>query len=146
MDLSELSKPFPASSIHWRIGSFTRDNAKASALAYLDSRDVMERLDKVMGPENWQCRYPFIGCCEVGLRINNEWVWKANGAGETKVEAEKGQYSDAFKRAAVLWGIGRYLYDLPAIWMPVENKRFSKQTLSELTQRLESWQKHKFGE
>jgi hypothetical protein len=28
--------------------------------------------------------------------------------------------SDAFKRAAVKWGIGRYLYRLPNVWAPCE--------------------------
>lgn len=86
------------------------------ALAYIDARDVMDRLDWVVGPANWQDRYPFVGCCEIGIKVGGEWLWKSNGAGVTQVEAEKGQYSDAFKRAAVLWGIGRYLYDLPNKW------------------------------
>lgn len=144
--LDKLSAPFPPAKVHWRIGSMTRDQNKATALAYLDARDVMERLDVVVGPQYWQCRYPFAGCCELGIRFDHEWIWKANGAGETKVEGEKGQFSDAFKRAAVLWGIGRYLYDLPVIWMPIENKRFSKETLTELTNRLTKWQAQRFKE
>jgi len=131
----ELSKPFPAERIHWRIGSTNkkkviRETGNQSAkptkgipLAYIDARDVMERLDFVVGPGNWQCRYPYQGCCEIGLRIGppTEWIWKSNGAGVTDVEAEKGQYSDAFKRAAVLWGIGRYLYDLPNTWVDLDD-------------------------
>ena len=88
--------------------------------------DVMKRLDDVMGLE-WQCRYPFEGCCEIGLKIDGEWVWRSNGAGETQVEAEKGQYSDAFKRAAVLWGIGRYLYYLPNVWVPINEYKQLKE-------------------
>src|ERR1700710_2501614 len=42
----------------------------------------------------------------------NRWVWKWDTGSESKVEAEKGQASDSFKRAAVKWGIGRFLYDL----------------------------------
>lgn len=120
MELSKLATPFPAEKVHWRVGATTKDKDKGIALAYIDARDVMERLDTVVGPGGWQCRYPFSGCCEIGILVEGEWVWKANGAGETDVEGEKGQYSDAFKRAAVLWGIGRYLYDLPNQWMPLK--------------------------
>ena len=122
MDLSKLKTPFPVHKIHWRVGATTADKSKGIALAYIDARDVMGRLDEVCGPENWQCRYPFVGCCEVGIKVDGEWIWKANGAGVTDYEAEKGQYSDAFKRAAVLWGIGQYLYDLPNEWVPIIQK------------------------
>jgi hypothetical protein len=55
-----------------------------------------------------------------GEPVGPKWVWKANGAGETQVEGKKGEYSDAFKRAAVMWGIGRYLYDLPNVWVNLD--------------------------
>ena len=44
-------------------------------------------------------------------RPNPSWVWKWNMGTESDFEAEKGEASDAFKRAAVLWGIGRFLYE-----------------------------------
>jgi len=139
-----LSSPFDPTKISWRIGARTMDKSKGIALAYLDARDVMQRLDTVVGPENWQCRYPFAGCCEIAILINNQWVTKSNCAGETDVEAEKGQASDSFKRAAVLWGIGRYLYDLPFIWVDLEKGSFSKQTQQNLTERLANWQDQYF--
>jgi hypothetical protein len=95
----------------------------------------MNRLDDVCGAAGWQCEYPHAGgktICSIGIKIDGEWVWKADGAGDTDVEAEKGAISDAFKRAAVKWGIGRYLYDLDAPWVPCETyesggkKRWSK--------------------
>lgn len=150
MIISDLKKPFPPTAISWRVGATNSDKSKGIALAYLTARDVMERLDSVCGPENWQCEYPFPGCCKIGIRINDEWIWKANGAGETQVEAEKGQYSDAFKRAAVLWGIGQYLYDLPNAWVDLEQKGRSqvitKEAKADLTKRLGQWQNTKFGE
>lgn len=130
MNLSELKKPFPEANVHWRVGSTNKRNKKEGdplkgiPLAYIDARNVMERLDFVVGPERWQCRYPFPGCCEIGLKIDGEWVWKSNGAGVTDVEAEKGQYSDSFKRAAVLWGIGQYLYDLPNEWVELTGNNY----------------------
>lgn len=120
----QLAAPFPVSRIHWRVGARTKDKSKGIALAYIDARDVMKRLDDVVGGLNWQNRYTHVTdkgvVCEIGIRVNDEWLWRANGAGDTQVEAEKGAMSDAFKRAAVLWGIGRYLYALPNTWCELE--------------------------
>jgi len=130
--LKRLAEPFPVNRIHWRVGVTTQDKKKGIALAYLDARDVMKRLDDVCGIY-WQCRYPFTGCCEIGIhesilgggdKVGDPWLWRANGAGETNVEAEKGQFSDAFKRAAVMWNVGRYLYALPNVW--VELNQYKK--------------------
>lgn len=142
MNLEDLKKPFPPEAISWRVGSTNADKSKGMALAYIDARDVQDRLDAVCGVAGWQCRYiPMHDkktVCEIGIRIYNngsaeigtigellsprpfEWVWKADGAGDSDVEAEKGALSDAFKRAAVRWGIGRYLYDLDCPWVTLE--------------------------
>lgn len=160
MIISDLKKPFPPTAISWRVGATNSDKSKGIALAYLTARDVMDRLDSVCGPENWQCEYPFPGCCRVGIKCGDEWVWKANGVGDAVIRdgakeeeqsmKEKGNYSDAFKRAAVLWGIGQYLYDLPNAWVDLEQKGRSqvitKEAKADLTKRLGQWQKTKFGE
>ncbi len=117
--IEQLKEPFDPNVLHWRVGATTSNKDKGIALAYLNARDVMKRLDDVVGAENWQCKYPFVGCCELSIRIDDEWITKSNLAGETQVEGEKGQASDAFKRAAVLWGIGRYLYYLENVWHPI---------------------------
>jgi hypothetical protein len=123
LDLKALAAEFPKEAISWR--AQTVSNGAALALAYIDARDVMERLDAVCGAGGWQARYPHANgktCCEIGIKINDEWIWKANGAGDSDVEAEKGAFSDAFKRAAVMWGIGRYLYDdrFKGVWAKCE--------------------------
>jgi hypothetical protein len=129
MDLQQLSAPFDPSKVSWRVGATTKNKSKGMALAYIDARDVMERLDDVCGIGNWQCKYSHAGqktICDIGIRINNEWVWKANGAGDSDVEAEKGAASDAFKRAAVVWGVGRYLYDIKSPWVELNQyKQFA---------------------
>lgn len=132
IDFEDLAAPFPVDKISWRVGSTNKKAeikrtgdqqahaTKGIALAYIDARDVMERLDAVCTPANWQCKYSHAGqrvICEIGIRVDSEWVWKANGAGSTQVEADKGAASDAFKRAAVLWGIGQYLYNLGSTWV-----------------------------
>lgn len=125
IDFDRLASPFEPSKISWRIGSVSEKDGKSRgmALAYIDARDVMERLDEVVGPEGWQNDYPHAGSktvCRIGIFINGAWVWKSDGAGDTDVEAEKGSLSDAFKRAAVRWGIGRYLYEIAAPWVELE--------------------------
>lgn len=121
---AKLKAPFPADRISWRVGSTNKDKTKGMALAYIDARDVMDRLDDVVGPQNWQDRYTATDgktVCEIDIWVEGRgWVTKADGAGDSDVEAEKGALSDAFKRAAVRWGIGRYLYDLDSPWVPIE--------------------------
>jgi hypothetical protein len=123
-----LAAEFPRSAVSWRAQTVTKDGTKALALAYIDARDVMDRLDEVCGPENWSDRYEFHGSrtvCYLSLRINGEWIVKADGAGDSDVEAEKGAISDALKRAAVKWGIGRYLYHIEAPWVPCECSEYN---------------------
>jgi hypothetical protein len=128
----KLKEPFNPKIIHWRVGSTNAkklgckpwEATKGIALAYIDARDVMKRLDQVCG-DSWQVKYPFKGCCEIGIKVDNEWLWRSNVAGETQVEGEKGQGSDSFKRAAVLWGVGRYLYYLPNVWCDLKNGKIS---------------------
>lgn len=142
MNLDDLKKPFPADKISWRVGSVSKDKKKAMVLAYLDARDVMQRLDDVCGIGNWQNKHPHANgktSCAIGIKIGEEWVWKENGAGDSQVEAEKGAFSDAFKRAAVLWGIGRYLYDVPTVWVEInEFKQIKNPNDPRLARALEA--------
>lgn len=123
-----LKRPFSEKQVSWRIGQVAKDGSKASALAYIDARDVMHRLDEVVGQDNWRDEYrEVLGrlVCRLHIRINDEWVYKEDGAGDTNMEGEKGGLSDAFKRAAVKWGVGRYLYALPIKWCEIDQyKKF----------------------
>lgn len=129
--LEQLKAPFPPDAISWRVGATNKDKTKGIALAYIDARDVMRRFDEVCGLD-WQCRYSHVTdkgvVCEIGIKIDGEWRWRSNGAGETDVEGEKGAMSDAMKRAAVLWGVGRYLYDLPNEWVELDEYKRLKRT------------------
>lgn len=123
--LGMLKSPFPPGKISWRVGSTTADKKKGMALAYIDARDVMERLDEACGNDGWQDRYEVHGTktiCYLSIKTDAGWITKADGAGDTDVEAEKGSLSDSFKRAAVKWGIGRYLYDIESPWVELETK------------------------
>lgn len=124
MMTDNLAAPFHKQEIHWRAQTLTRDGKKALALAYIDARDVMRRLDEVVGPDRWQDSYVETPSgrviCTLSIWIGNAWVSKSDGAGDTAIEGEKGGLSDAFKRAGVKWGIGRYLYALGNVWAPCE--------------------------
>lgn len=117
---SRLDEPFAPDQIHWRVGQtkegFNGGPPRATLLAYLTSRDVQDRLDEVFGKPNWRDEYtqgPEGGVkCIISVRCGDEWVGKEDGAENTNIEAIKGGYSGALKRAAVKWGIGRYLYAL----------------------------------
>ena len=126
--IEDLAKPFPAEEIEWRVGSTNKDKTKGIALAYLTARAVMNRLDDVLGPENWQDSYTTIPgkddtkgyICTISIRFGDTWVAKQDGADESNMESIKGGISDAFKRTAVKWGVGRYLYNLPNEWVALE--------------------------
>jgi hypothetical protein len=80
----------------------------------------MNVLDDVVGAENWQDDYKLIDgklFAGIGIRINDNWIWKWDCGTESQTEKEKGQVSDSFKRAAVKWGIGRFLYDIEIVYL-----------------------------
>ena len=119
-----LAAPFPREEVHWRIQSAGKGQRGpwARILCYIDARNAYDRLDAVVGPENWANTIQetssgrLIQAVSVRLPGTDESVTKSDGAGDTAVEREKGAISDAFKRACVLFGIGRYLYGAGDTW------------------------------
>ena len=119
-----LAEPFPPEYVEWRVGTTNKkwrkdgELVRGMPLCYIDARCVMDRLDTVCGADGWQCDYDTtqtIAICNLKIKMpNGEWLSKADGAGATDMEGDKGMLSDALKRAAVRWGIGRYLYDIKA--------------------------------
>jgi hypothetical protein len=144
--LRALFEPFPPEAVSWRVGSTTKDKTRGLALAYIDARDVMNRLDAVCGPGNWSDYYDvdwfpgdqkrMIVTCTLSIRVDGEWVSKSDAAENTDIEAVKGSHSDAFKRAAVKWGVGRYLYDTDSLWVEIENNQIKASELPRLRARL----------
>jgi hypothetical protein len=141
-DLKKLSAPFPDEEIDWKVQrcGLRGNDPWAVVVPYVDARAIMKRLDDVAGPENWQTKLlPTANgmLCELSLRINGEWVAKMDGSDETDYEPFKGGISKALVRAAVHWGIGRDLYNLPdtfakfvekstpgARWAKIDGKEF----------------------
>lgn len=93
-----------------------------SLLLYKDARCDMNILDETVGAMFWQRKHELINgnlFCSVGILCKelDEWIWKQDVGVESYTEKEKGQASDAFKRACFNWGLGRELYTAPFIWV-----------------------------
>lgn len=117
-------KPFrnlTAEDIECRVNTVSEKGC--SLLLYKDARCDMKILDETVGPENWQRSHELINgnlFCNVSIYDADKkiWITKQDVGTESYTEKEKGQASDAFKRACFNWGIGRELYTAPFIWIP----------------------------
>lgn len=123
---NRLAAYFYADEVEWKIQSTSKDKTRGMMVAYIQSRAIMNRLDSVMGINGWRDEYaagPGGGVvCGLSLRFGGDWITKWDGADNTNIEAVKGGLTDAFKRAAVKWGIGRYLYSLPGYWVDLDER------------------------
>jgi hypothetical protein len=119
---ARLAAPFKPSQLGW-LPKVVKDG-RALALAYIDARDVMNRLDQAVGVAHWHDAYDVLAggavVCHLSVRLDGEWVTKSDvGSPSDQPDAGdqmKSAFSDALKRAAVKWGIGRYLHYLEPQW------------------------------
>lgn len=117
-----LSEPFPDGVVSCKPQSVKGN--RALAVFYIDARDVMDRLDEVVGVAGWKDSYRQLpdGCvaCTLAVKIGNEWIAKEDVGSKSDQpdigDKHKAAYSDALKRAAVKFGVGRFLYELPMQW------------------------------
>lgn len=110
--LSALKKEMP---YKWRVQSFSKQKPQATCVAYVDARDVMDRLDEVCiyGWERLHSEFKNHLYCGISIVMpNGEKLTRWDCGVESNQDAEKGEASDSFKRASVNWGIGRFLYDM----------------------------------
>lgn len=144
MALAELKKPFAPKDVEWRIQRKSKDGQKGMAMAYIDARAISNRLDDLVMRNiinGWSVSYRPVDMgtvkqqrrgydsdvaikgfiCTITLDLGDMTVSREDGANLTDFEPFKGGLSGAFKRAASMWGIGRYLYDLPTTWVPIDN-------------------------
>ena len=103
------------------------EGTRGLVVAYIDARQVFSRLDELFGPDGWQTGYRVLdtasGALECTLTvggISKSDVGYPNRSGDE--EPLKAAYSDATKRAAVQWGIGRWLYDEEAQWVGIDQQ------------------------
>lgn len=122
--LTELKKTIP---FKWRVQSLIPNKANAThaqMIAYVDARDVQDHLDAILGQHAWRNDFKDLNgrlFGGIGILVNGEWVWKWDRGTESRTEKEKGEASDAFKRAAVEWGINRDAYRVGLVKIPVKN-------------------------
>lgn len=117
-----LSVPFAAHEVKFKPQAVKGNRAMATA--YIDARLVQDRLDDVLGVEGWQDEYNLLPdgsvVCKLQLNLGGRWVSKMDVGSPSEQpdggDRLKAAFSDALKRAAVKFGIGRYLYRLPASW------------------------------
>lgn len=102
-----------------------KKNGKMSLLIYKDARVDANILDETVGQFGWACQFKEEkGTLFAGIALKAEdgtWIWKWDAGAPSNFEKEKGEASDAFKRAAFKWGIGRSLYTAPKIMVPESN-------------------------
>lgn len=147
-----LEYPFTFQEIEWRVlRTSKKDPGRAQVAAYVDSRAIQNRLDAVVGRENWQNVFESVvgsnnsttaHICRISIYYpeRGEWITKSDGAGCTDVEPIKGGLSNAFKRAASMWGMGRYLYGLKNIWANIdEYKAIAQSSYPELEKRYNQY-------
>lgn len=117
-DFEKLKAPM---SLKWLVRGLKPDNLNPTEMiivAYVDARQVQDRLDEVLGAANWQDDYfesKGKQFCKIGIKIGSEWIWKGDSGIESLLDSTKGETSDAFKRAGVHWGINRDTYELGEI-------------------------------
>ena len=121
-----LTSPILPNEVEWRVQSQT-STGKLIVVPYINNRCVMTRFDAAFGPENWTSEFReiangFICRLTVIIKDTNRIVHREDGASKTNIEPEKGGISDAMKRAAVQFGLGRCLYDYPRVFIECEGK------------------------
>lgn len=133
-----LSEPFSMKVIGFKPGVVS--GSRAIPFAHIDARDVMDRLDEVVGPGNWEDEYVILSddavMCRLSVRLGpgGMMVTKSDvGTAETArnknpdrpgmQEGMKALFSDALKRTAIKFGIGRYLYRLELSWCDYDPKK-----------------------
>ena len=129
---SALSKPFAPEDLEWRLQNTNKNKTGGFAVAYVTNRAIQDRLDDVVGPENWRNEFkPWHGngkkdaqICGISIYLEErkEWITKWDGAEDTDIESVKGGLSDSMKRAAVQWGVGRVLYKMDLVWVDIEQR------------------------
>lgn len=111
-----------ADEIECRVAQVTAKGC--SLLLYKTARTDSTILTETYG-ELWQNDFKTIdgkmyGGIGVWNKELNQWIWRWDCGTESNTEAEKGQASDAFKRAGFKFLIGQELYKAPFIFIQCE--------------------------
>lgn len=119
--LKRFREPLQPNEVIWKAGEPTKKKNMSKVMPYIDNRAVLNRLDDCFGAGGWQNKLREVKDGFIaGLMLKNdegEWLTRWDGAGLTDFEAVKGGISDAQKRAAHQWGLGRELYSYPDVYV-----------------------------
>src|SRR5262245_24078861 len=125
----KLAAPFAPAEVRWKPQTVTGN--RALAVAFVDARVIQDRLDDVLGVMGWQDSYECLPdgavVCRLKIRLGEEWITKEDVGGQSEQPDEgdrrKAAFSDALKRAAVKFGIGRYLYRQKPQWVDYDAQK-----------------------
>ena len=124
-----LTAPFPNEDIEWRVSATNKEKTKGLAVPYVTNRAIQNRLDDTVGIDGWHNEFkPWkdgkAQLCGISIYFHErkQWLTKWDGADDSDIESVKGGLSDSMKRAAVEWGIGRYLYGMTQVWVCIEQR------------------------
>ena len=129
--IEKLSAPLSPADIELRIGRNVIENRGFPLFPYKTARTDINRLNEVCGL-NWKNRFFYddkgLLCCEISVlnTETNEWISRVDVGTESREEKEKGNYSDARKRAGTTFGIGIELYSFPFIWISTNEWKKNK--------------------
>lgn len=145
--LLQLAAPFHPSRITWKPQAMTKDKTKAMAVAYADPRAYQNRLDEVCGMD-WAVSFTPWGdriICHLTIGgVTRSSTGEADSQSERSEIAGTAAESQAFKRACAMFGLGRYLYSLPALWVEFDGNGFTEKAKARLNssilQHYQRWQ------
>jgi len=138
----DLRAPFDPADVDFRVQGKPGKSGKVQVVCYVDARVVADRLDDTVGPGAWSFTWQAIHLerGEVQLAQGTlaiHGVSKQDIGDGSTFATSKGCVSDALKRAAVLWGVGRYLYDIEREWvMPDQYGGISEADIKRMRSKL----------
>jgi hypothetical protein len=140
--LSELEVPFPPDQVRWRVTNTTNDKRRGQIVPYADCRAYTDRLNALFTPQGWTRDYKVetmtnitrvkkgesivSGKVLVTCTVTILGIGSHSGTGEEWADDDNGMTSadaQAFKRACSCFGLGRYFYDLQAVWVDLDQNR-----------------------
>jgi Rad52/22 family double-strand break repair protein len=139
---SELEVPFSPDQVRWRVTNTTSDKKRGQIVPYADSRAYTDRLNALFTPQGWTREYKVetmtnitrvkkgesivSGKVLVTCTVTILGLGSHSGTGEEWADDDNGMTSadaQAFKRACSCFGLGRYFYDIQAVWVDLDQNR-----------------------
>src|SRR5215469_4501182 len=140
--LAELEVPFSPDQVQWRVTNTSNDKKRGQVIPYADPRAYTDRLNALLSPQGWTREYKVETMSNITRVKKGESIMSGkvlvictvtiigllshSGTGEEWADDDNSMTSadaQAFKRACSCFGLGRYFYDVPAIWVDLDQNR-----------------------